>query len=80
MKKYNNKPNITGNLIQSYRVQKGITKEDLCKKLQLLGINIDRNELYRMEHNRMIIKDFELVGICKVLEIDYDKILECIND
>lgn len=75
MKKYNNKPNLTGNLIESFRVKKGFTKEDVCKKLQLLGINIDRNELYRMEKNQMIIKDFELVGFCKILDINCNDLL-----
>lgn len=70
MKKFNNQSNITGDLIKNARISKGFTKEDVCKKLQLLGINIGRVELYRMETNKMIIKDFELVGLCKILDIN----------
>ncbi|MEE1390173.1 MAG: helix-turn-helix transcriptional regulator [Clostridia bacterium] len=80
MKRFNNNSNITGELIKNVRTSKGFTKEDVCKKLQLLGINIDRVELYRMETNKMIIKDFELIAFCKVLGIDYDALLETIHE
>lgn len=79
MKKFNNKSNITGELIKSVRISKGFTKEDVCKKLQLLGINIGRVELYRMETNKMIIKDFELVALCKILDINYNDLLNIIE-
>ncbi len=80
MKKYNNQPNISGSLIESFRLKRGFSKEEVCKKLQLLGISIDRIELYRMEKNQMIIKDFELIAFCKVLGIDYDALLETIHE
>ena len=80
MKRFNNNSNITGELIKNVRTSKGFTKEDVCKKLQILGINIDIVELYRMETNKMIIKDFELIAFCKVLGIDYDALLETIHE
>ena len=79
MKKFNNQSNITGELIRNVRISKGFTKEDVCKKLQLLGINIGRVELYRMETNKMIIKDFELVALCKILDINYNDLLNIIE-
>jgi len=36
----------------------------------LKGIYISREELYRMEHNQMMIKDFEVVAIFQVLHAD----------
>lgn len=79
MKKYNNKPNATGSLIEAARINKGYSKEEVCRKLQLLGINIDRTELYRIENSQMIIKDFELVGFCKVLDIDYNELINIVE-
>lgn len=79
MKKFNNQSNITGELIKKVRISKGFTKEDVCKKLQLLGINVDRVELYRMETNKMIIKDFELVALCKILDINYNDLLNILE-
>lgn len=74
MKKYNNKSNVIGNLIKTYRNKKGLSKIALCKKLQLFAVYIDSAELKRMEDGIMIIKDFELLALCKVLDINYDEL------
>lgn len=72
MKKYNNKANIIGNLLLKHRKEKGFSKEEVCRRVQLYGIDIHRVELYRMESGISIVKDFELVALCNVLDIDYN--------
>ena len=72
MKKYNNKANIIGKLLLEHRKNKGLSKEEVCRRVQLYGIDIHRVELYRMEKGISIIKDFELVVLCNVLDIDYN--------
>lgn len=72
MKKYNNKANVIGSLLTKYRKQKGLSKEEVCRRVQLYGIDIHRVELYRMEKGISIVKDFELVALCNVLDIDYN--------
>ena len=42
MRKFNGKSNVAGKLIAEYLTKQNMTKESLCQKLQLLGINIDR--------------------------------------
>ncbi len=74
MKKFNNKPNIIGNLIKTARQKKKYTKVDLCRELELLGIEMSRNEIYRIENNQMIVKDFELVAFCIVLDIHFNEL------
>ena len=72
MQKYdNNKSNVIGNLIKSYRIKQNLKKVELCKQLQLHAVYIDTTELKRMEEGEMIIKDFELIAFCKVLNINY---------
>ena len=80
MRKYNGLSNVTGQLIEKALKEKEMTQETLCKKLQLYGINIDRYHLYRMMTNVVIIKDFELLAICKILDISYDDLKNAIND
>ena len=72
MKKYKNRANIIGDLLLKHRKKKGLSKEEVCRRAQLYGIDIHRVELYRMEQGISIIKDFELVALCNVLEIDYN--------
>lgn len=78
MKKYKNKSNIIGNLLLEHRKKKGLSKEEVCRRVQLYGIDIHRVELYRMEQGISIIKDFELVALCNVLDIDYNKEIKTI--
>lgn len=80
MKKYeNNKNNVVGKLIRKYRENKNLTKVELCKRLQLHAVYIDSTELKRMEDGRMIIKDFELIALCKELNIDYNELKNLID-
>ncbi len=74
MKKYEEKTNVTGALIRKIRLKKKLSANVICEKLQLHAVYIDRIQLYRMETGKMIIKDFELVPLCKVLDIDYEEL------
>lgn len=78
-KKYENKSNVVGNLIKEYREKKGLEKIEVSKKLQLHAVYIDSTELKRMEDGQMIIKDFELIALCKVLDINYDDLKNSIE-
>ena len=80
MKKYNNKPNAIGKILCQERKKKGYSKTALCRKLELLGIEFDRNEIYRIENFRMSVKDFELIALASVLEIDFNDIKNIIID
>lgn len=79
MKKYENKSNVIGNLLKKYREQQHLSKIEVCKRLQLHAVYLDTTELHRMETCRMIIKDFELIALCKVLNIKYDELKNSIE-
>lgn len=79
MKKYEDKSNVIGNLIKGYRENLGLSKVEVCKRLQLHAVYLDGTELKRMEDGKMIIKDFELIALCKVLNIEYDKLKNSIE-
>lgn len=79
MRKINGKSNIAGKYIEKVLEEKNMTKESLCQKLQLSGINIDRVHLYRIINGSVILKDFELIAICKILEIDFNNLQNLID-
>ncbi len=74
MRKYNGKSNIVGPIIEDYRDNKHISREELAKKLQLEGLNIDRTHILRIEKGSVILKDFELITIGKILDIDLNEL------
>lgn len=80
MRKYNGKSNVAGDFIEKALREKNMTKEDLCKQLQLRGINIDRWHLYKIINGKVILKDFELIVICKILDVDYNNLKTLVND
>lgn len=74
MKKYENKSNVIGDIIRKYRISKNLSKSEVSRRLQLHAVYIDRIQLYRMETDQMIIKDFELIALCKVLNIPFEEL------
>lgn len=80
MKKYGNeKSNVVGDLIKEYREAKKLKKKELCELLQLHAVYITSTELKRIEEGNQILKDFELIAFCKVLDIDYEKLKNTID-
>jgi len=71
IKKYNNiSKNITGEIIKENREKQKISRIQLSNRLELLGIYLDRNEIRLIENNDLMIKDFELIALAKILNID----------
>lgn len=80
MKKYEGKKsNVIGNLIKKYREEKGLEKIEVSMLLQLHAVYLDSTELKRIEDGTQIVKDFELIGLCKVLDVNYDDLKNCIE-
>ena len=79
MKKYEEKINVIGNLIKEYRIKNKMSKTEVGRQLQLHAVYIDRTELNRMETGQMIIKDFELIALFKVLKIPFEKLKDLVE-
>lgn len=80
MKKFNDNRNVIGNLIKEHREKKRYSKMELSRKLELLGIELDRFELYKIETNKKSVKDFELIALCIVLDIDFEELKKLIEN
>ena len=79
MKKYENQRNITGNLLKKARIEKRMSKTDLSLKLELQGIYLTQTEIHRIEENKMSLKYFELIGLVKILNIDFNEIIDLLE-
>ena len=79
MRKYEGKSNVSGEFIERILREKNMTKEDLCRKLQLNGINIDRWHLYKIINGKVILKDFELIVILDILDVDFNNLKNIIK-
>lgn len=75
-KKFNKNLNVLGDKIRKYRKQSNLSQAELSARLQVLGIDIPKNSIQRLECNNRVIKDFELAGISKVLNVSIDILLQ----
>ena len=74
--RYDNKLNVIGSVIRKYREKCHLSQADLSAKLLLLGIDIPKNSVQRLECGDRIIKNYELAGISKVLDVSPNLLLE----
>lgn len=80
MKKFLGKSNAFGPLIKQFRKNKSFKRSDLSRELDLLGVPLSGDEIYRIETQNMTLKDFELIAICLVLDISLDDLIKVIKE
>lgn len=75
-KKFENNLNVIAKNMNEIRTDKNISLATLSNKLMLMGIDISKQSLYRIEKNQRSIRDYELAGIALALEVSTDELLE----
>lgn len=70
-----NKNLIAKNLI-ILRQQHGLSQRELAKQLQLLGCDIDKNVITRIETQKRYVTDIEIQKICKLFKISFEELIE----
>ena len=59
--------NICGEQIAIFRKEMRISQRELADRLQLIGLDVDKNAIQRMESGQRFITDIELTYIASVL-------------
>lgn len=67
--------NICGTQIAKYRKALNKSQRELADMLQLLGLDVDKNAIQRIEAGKRFVTDIELVYLAKVLNVSYDSLL-----
>jgi transcriptional regulator with XRE-family HTH domain len=67
--------NVCGKQIAQYRVQQGLSQRELADKMQLVGIDIDKNAIQRIECGKRFVTDIELTILANVLNKSYEELL-----
>lgn len=71
VRKLNNNLNVIGSNLKKFRIEKGLSQAGLTNKLNLIGINLHKNDIWLIEANKRTVKDYEVWGFCKILQIDF---------
>ncbi len=67
--------NICGNTIAQRRKALRISQRELADRMQLVGIDLDKNAIQRIECGKRFVTDIEIVAFAKVFDISYDELL-----
>ncbi len=69
--------NISGKNIAKFRKELNISQRELADRLQLTGLDIDKNAIQRIESGKRFVTDVELVYFSEVLDKTLNELLFC---
>jgi len=61
--------NITGSRVKIARLRNNLTQQQLSAKLEALAVYIDRASISKIEQQKRIVTDYELLALCEVLKV-----------
>lgn len=73
---HNGSKNLTGQRLKELRATAGLSQRGLARKLQLIGVDMDKNVITRIETNKRYVSDIELWALCRILEVSYDYLID----
>ncbi len=65
----NNIYNVCGKNIKKIRKEQKVTQDELCARMQVMGYQISRSDISKLENGKKFITDFEIVGFSKALKV-----------
>lgn len=68
--------NVCGKNIAKLRGNLKISQRELADKMQLFGIDIDKNAIQRIECGKRFVTDIEIIAFSKVFDISFDELLK----
>lgn len=67
--------NICGKNIANFRMQMKISQRELADRMQLVGIDLDKNAVQRIECGRRFVTDIELIAFAKMFNVTSEELL-----
>ena len=67
--KFTNSYNVIEKNIKNIRKNNQLTQENLCARMQIMGFQISRSDISKLENGKKIITDFESIGFSKALKV-----------
>ena len=66
---FNGSKNICGQRVKEARKTLKLSQEELAARLQVEGVNIERDSVSRIEIGTRFVADYELLVLCKILSV-----------
>ena len=72
----NGKNNLCGEKIAELRKNMHISQRELADRLQLIGLDVDKNAVQRMESGQRFITDIECTFLIQVFQCSLDELFD----
>lgn len=66
---YQGQKNISGERIREARVKQRMSQSELAARLQVKGVNIERDSQSRIETGTRFVTDYEIVVLSEILNV-----------
>ena len=67
--------NISGLRVKELRKALKISQRELSDRLQVVGLDIDKNAVQRIESGERFVTDIEIIALSKCFNIAFNKLL-----
>lgn len=67
--------NVCGKNVATVRKTRKLSQRELADGLQIMGLDIDKNAIQRIECGKRFVTDIELIALSKFLGISFDELL-----
>ncbi len=67
--------NVCGKNIARLRMEMKISQRALADMMQLVGIDIDKNAVQRIECGKRFVTDIEIIAFAEIFKVTYDELL-----
>ena len=71
-----NGKNLIGERLKKLRKINNLSQRDLARELQLIGMDMDKNVITRIETNKRYVTDFELQALKQIFNVSYDYLID----
>lgn len=75
----NGRKNLISKQLIALRARDGLSQRDLAQRLQLIGVDMDKNVITRIETGKRYVTDIELKALCSIFQVSYEQLIEGIK-
>ena len=68
--------NMVGGKVKQLRMERNMSQQELCNRLEMLAIYICRGSISRIEDKQRTVTDIELYGLAQVLDVSIEELFK----
>ncbi len=72
--------NLIGERLKLLRERDKLSQRDLAHRFQLIGLDMDKNVITRIETDKRYVTDLELQAIAKIFHVSYGYLIDGIEE